>query len=66
MFDFEKNVGFYDSMARIFFGVFLISFAIFGGPHMAVGWLGIIPLVSGLMGKCPMYRLLGVDTRKYG
>jgi len=66
MFEFEKNVGFYDSMARIFFGAFLISAALLGGPHMAVGWLGIIPLATGLMGKCLMYKYMGFDTRKYG
>jgi hypothetical protein len=66
MFDMEKNVGYYDSMARIFFGVFLIGAAILGGPHMAVGWLGIIPLATGLMGKCPAYKMMGVDTKKWG
>jgi hypothetical protein len=26
------------------------------------GWLGVIPLATGLMGWCPPYSLLGINT----
>jgi len=26
------------------------------------GWIGIIPLATGLIGRCPMYGLLGLNT----
>ncbi|KAA5605624.1 DUF2892 domain-containing protein [Roseospira marina] len=65
MFDFERNVGFYDSIARIVIGMVLIAGAVFGGPSMIVGWVGVVPLATGLMGKCPMYKFMGFDTIKY-
>ncbi|MEM9069296.1 MAG: DUF2892 domain-containing protein [Myxococcota bacterium] len=32
------------------------------GPQTAWGWLGLIPLVTGVVGMCPIYRALGVKT----
>lgn len=35
---------------------------VFLGPQTAWGWLGLIPLATGLLGTCPIYTLLGVST----
>lgn len=55
------NEGKIDRALRIVVGLVLIAL-IFVGPQTAWGWLGVIPLVTGLVGFCPMYRLIGIDT----
>lgn len=37
---------------------------VFVGPKTWLGWLGVVPLVTGLIGFCPLYRLIGVRTNK--
>ncbi len=32
------------------------------GPETPWGWIGIVPLVTGLVGNCPVYSLLGIRT----
>ena len=56
-----KNEGTVDRVLRVALGVILLSLA-FVGPQTAWGWLGIIPLVTGLVGSCPIYTLLGLRT----
>ncbi|HRP24956.1 MAG TPA: DUF2892 domain-containing protein [Thauera sp.] len=56
----KTNVGGIDKILRILVGVALIAWALFGGPVWA--WIGILPLVTGLMGWCPAYMLIGVNT----
>jgi Protein of unknown function (DUF2892) len=46
---------------RISLGLALIAI-VFVGPHTPWGWLGIVPLATGLMGSCPIYTLLGLTT----
>lgn len=56
-----KNVGGIDKIIRIVLGLVLIGLAVTG----TVGWwgyLGIVPLATGLMGWCPPYALLGFNT----
>jgi len=55
------NEGKIDRALRIVVGLVLIAL-VFVGPQTAWGWLGVIPLVTGLVGFCPMYRLIGIDT----
>ena len=55
------NEGTVDRGVRIAFGLVLLMLT-FVGPHTWFGLLGIIPLVTGLVGFCPLYRLIGVDT----
>jgi hypothetical protein len=55
------NEGTLDRALRIVIGLALV-FLTFLGPKSAWGYLGIIPLVTGLMGFCPMYRVLGITT----
>ena len=57
----KKNVGNADRAFRIILGIGLISLA-FVGPQTVWGWLGVIPLLTALVGTCPLYSLLGVNT----
>lgn len=56
-----KNEGSFDRALRVIVGVVLIGL-VFIGPQTAWGWIGLIPLVTGLVGICPLYRLLGIRT----
>jgi len=35
---------------------------VFVGPKTPWGWLGIVPLATGLLGSCPLYSVLGINT----
>lgn len=57
---FAKNVGSIDKVARLVIGALLILGALMGyGVWM---WIGVIPLVTALMGSCPLYSILGLST----
>lgn len=56
-----KNVGGIDKIIRIVLGLVLIGLAVTGTVG-AWGYLGIVPLATGLMGWCPPYALLGFNT----
>ncbi|MBK8175292.1 MAG: DUF2892 domain-containing protein [Rhodospirillales bacterium] len=56
-----KNVGSLDRALRIIAGLALIAL-VFIGPQTPWGWLGVIPLATALIGWCPAYRLLGLNT----
>jgi hypothetical protein len=47
--------------ARVALGLGLIAIA-FVGPRTPWGYLGIVPLVTGLVGSCPLYTLFGLST----
>ena len=55
------NEGGIDRALRIVVGLGLISLA-FLGPQTAWGWIGLVPLVTGIVGWCPAYSILGVRT----
>ncbi len=57
------NEGTIDRAVRIVAGLAILSLA-FVGPASKLGFLGLIPLVTGLAGFCPAYRLLGWSTVK--
>ena len=50
-----------DRIARIAAGLVLIGLAATGTVGVW-GWLGIVPLVTGAIGWCPVYTLLGINT----
>jgi len=52
-----------DRIIRIFLGLGLISL-VFVGPQTAWGWLGLVPLATGLMGWCAVYAMLGLSSCK--
>lgn len=58
---FSKNEGTVDRVLRVIVGVALISL-VFVGPQTAWGWVGVVPLATGLLGSCPVYSLLGINT----
>jgi hypothetical protein len=58
---FKTNVGSIDRILRIVVGIVLIALVFFG-PQTPWGWIGIVPLVTGLLQTCPAYSLLGVST----
>jgi len=59
------NEGLVDRLIRIAVGLFVLSLA-FVGPQTPWGYLGLIPLVTGIVGFCPLYRLLGINTCPVG
>lgn len=60
------NVGWVDRTIRVAIGLFLIAYAIPIGFAATgwnwVGWIGVIPLLTGLFGFCPLYRVLGISS----
>ena len=52
-----------DRILRVAAGLTLLA-AAFVGPKTPFGYLGIIPLATGLVGTCPVYSLLGLSTRR--
>ena len=59
---FRSNVGPLDRALRVALGIALLSLTIVG-PETAWGYVGLIPLATGLMGTCALYSLLGINTR---
>jgi hypothetical protein len=57
----KSNVGGIDRVVRIVAGVVLIGLAATGNVGVW-GWLGLVPLATGLIGWCPPYTLLGINT----
>ena len=59
----KKNVGGIDRIIRIAAGLAILSL-VFIGPETKWGYLGLIPLATGLIGWCPPYQLFGISTCK--
>ncbi|MFB9885088.1 YgaP family membrane protein [Balneatrix alpica] len=59
----QANVGGLDRGLRIVVGVALIATALMGWLPL-LGWVGIVPLLTGLFRFCPFYPLLGIRTCK--
>jgi hypothetical protein len=61
----QKNVGSADKIVRIVLGLGLLSLLFLLQPPLNyLGLIGIVPLVTSLMGWCPLYTLLGMNTCK--
>ena len=58
---FPKNEGTVDRAVRVLAGIAILSLA-FIGPKSPWGYIGILPIVTGLLGSCPAYTLLGLST----
>jgi len=56
-----KNVGTIDRAIRAIVGLGLIAL-VFVGPQTVWGWIGVVPLVTAIIGWCPPYALLGINT----
>ncbi len=59
----RTNEGRIDRLLRIVVGVVLLTL-VFTGPQTPWGWIGLIPLATGLIGVCQAYSLLGISTCK--
>jgi Protein of unknown function (DUF2892) len=57
----RTNEGTVDRVLRVVVGAGVLSLA-FIGPQTPWGYLGVIPLLTGLVGYCPAYALLGFST----
>jgi hypothetical protein len=59
----KLNVGGVDKVVRIALGIALLSLVVLlEGSVRWVGLVGIVPLVTGLVGYCPLYAVLGIDS----
>ena len=60
----KQNVGNTDRWVRIVLGVALLSLIVFlNGGIRWIGLIGLIPLITGLFNFCPIYALLGINTK---
>ncbi len=59
----KSNVGGIDRMARISAGIALIALAATGTVGVW-GWIGVVPLATGLIGWCPAYMPFGMSSCK--
>jgi len=57
----KANVGGIDRGLRIIVGLVLIALTLTGTIGVW-GWIGVVPLVTGLFRFCPAYGLLGMNT----
>lgn len=57
----KTNEGSIDRGVRVVAGLALLGLTATGNIGMW-GWLGAVPLATGLMGWCPLYTMLGINT----
>jgi hypothetical protein len=55
------NEGSLDRTLRIVVGIALLSLTIVG-PRSLLGLIGVVPLLTGVVGFCPLYRVFGIRT----
>lgn len=56
-----KNEHMVERVLRIALGLAVLSL-VFVGPKTWLGLIGLVPLVTGLVGSCPLYTLFGIST----
>lgn len=59
------NEGMLDRIVRVIAGLALIAspLGFYGPEYTSVwGWIGVVPLATGLVGYCPAYSLVGIKT----
>ncbi len=59
------NVGSFDRVVRVVVGVFLLALVVLG-PKTLWGLIGIVPLITGVFGVCPVYKVFGISTCSTG
>jgi hypothetical protein len=59
--DMKTNEGTIDRAVRVLAGLVLIALTLTGTIGMW-GWIGVVPIATGLIGWCPAYTLLGINT----
>lgn len=59
----KKNVGGIDRILRIVLGLALLVFAFVGPEGVKMwGFIGIVPLATGILNFCPLYSIIGLNT----
>jgi hypothetical protein len=58
---FKTNVGGIDRILRILAGLVLLGLALTGTIGVW-GYIGLVPLATGVLGSCPLYSVLGFNT----
>ncbi|MBF6624529.1 MAG: DUF2892 domain-containing protein [Pseudomonas stutzeri] len=59
----KSNIGTLDRTLRIIVGLILIGLSL-AGVIGVWGWIGLLPIATGVFRFCPAYRLLGVSSCK--
>jgi hypothetical protein len=59
----KKNMGQKDRVVRALIGVIMLLYGIVF--QNLVGAVGLIPLVTAIIGYCPLYEIFGVTSNKY-
>lgn len=59
---FKHNMGKTDRIIRVILGVLLIG-NVFFALQNPIGWIGVILLVTGIAGICPLYSLININTK---
>ena len=59
----KVNMATWDRAARVVVGLALIALTLTGVIGVW-GWIGVIPVATGLIGNCPLYSILGFSTCK--
>jgi hypothetical protein len=57
----QCNVGKVERIIRVLIGAGIVSLALVG-PRTPWAWFGLVPLLTGLLGRCPAYWLLKLST----
>jgi hypothetical protein len=59
----KLNVGGIDKLVRIIVGLGLLALVFVLESNLRwLGLIGVVPLITGLVGYCPLYSLLGLST----
>ena len=61
----KSNTGTVDRIIRVIVGVLLVG-NVFTGLQSPIGWVGLVLIVTGAFGTCPVYSLLGINTKSLG
>jgi len=56
-----KNAGTIDRVIRVILGLAILSLTVIG-PKSLWGLVGLVPLITGLVGFCPIYKMLGLNS----
>jgi hypothetical protein len=61
-----RNIGSIDRTLRVVVGLALLAYALGfigkGSSFSWVGWIGVVPLLTALIGNCPAYSIFGINT----
>ena len=58
----EKNIGGIDRVIRIVLGLVIIGLGIYFKNWLGI--IGLVPFLTGLLGRCGLYKFLGINTCK--